>query len=219
MRKRISEKLQSIEGRIAEAAERSGRVASDVKLIPVTKSVGVEEARILVELGWPELGENRIEVARPKIEALGPDVHWHMIGHIQRRKVRDTAALFNRVDSVDRLGLAEGLEVRCAALSKVLDVLLQVNVSGEETKGGFAPESVGDALAKIRGMAHLRVLGLMTMAPAVDDPEEARPVFSRLRELGEALGLGVLSMGMTNDFEVAVEEGATEVRIGTALFS
>ncbi len=219
MRNRISDNIKGIEARIAEAAQRSGRVASDVKLIPVTKSVGVEEARVLVELGQRELAENRIEVARPKIEALGAEVHWHMIGNIQRRKAREVAALFDRVDSVDRLRLAEELESRCAALGKVLDVLLQVNVSGEETKGGFSPNAVGEALDEIRGMAHLRVLGLMTMAPAVSDPEETRPFFSRLRELGEAEGLEVLSMGMTNDFEVAVEEGATEVRIGTALFN
>ena len=218
MRNKISENIHSIEGRIARAAERAGRAPGGIKLIPVTKSVGEEEARILVELGYAELGENRVETARPKIEALGADVRWHMIGHIQRRKAREVVALFDRVDSVDRLDLAAELEKRCGAAGKTLDVLLQVNVSGEESKGGFTGESIQDALEKISGMPHLRVMGLMTMAPIVDDPEEARPVFARLRELAETLGLKELSMGMTNDFEVAVEEGATEVRIGTAIF-
>ena len=218
MRNKISENIHSIEGRIARAAERAGRAPGGIKLIPVTKSVGEEEARILVELGYTALGENRVETARPKIEALGPDVRWHMIGHIQRRKAREVVALFDRVDSVDRLDLAAELEKRCGAAGKTLEVLLQVNVSGEESKGGFTGESVQDALEKINGMPHLRVMGLMTMAPIVDDPEEARPVFARLRELAETLGLKELSMGMTNDFEVAVEEGATEVRIGTAIF-
>ncbi len=218
MRNRISENIRSIEGRIARAAERAGRDPRDIRLIPVTKSVGEEEARILVELGCSELGENRVEVARPKIEALGPGVRWHMIGHIQRRKAREVVALFDRVDSVDGLELAAELEKRCEAAGKTLDVLLQVNVSGEESKGGFTGESVQAAFEKVGDMAHLHVVGLMTMAPIVDDPEEARPVFARLRELAEAMGLKELSMGMTNDFEVAVEEGATEVRIGTAIF-
>ena len=218
MRNKISENIQRIERQIAQAVDRAGRAAGGVRLIPVTKSVGEEESRILVELGYTDLGENRIETARPKIEALGPDIRWHMIGHVQRRKAREVARLFDRVDSVDRLELAEALEKHCAASGKTLDVLLQVNVAGEESKGGFTGESIQDALEKISGMPHLRVLGLMTMAPIVDDPEEARPVFARLRELAEALGLSELSMGMTNDFEVAVEEGATEVRIGTAIF-
>ncbi|MCH8204421.1 MAG: YggS family pyridoxal phosphate-dependent enzyme [Candidatus Hydrogenedentes bacterium] len=218
MRNKISENIQSIEERIARAAGRAGRAARDVKLIPVTKSVGEEEARILVGLGYTDLGENRIETARPKIDALGPGVRWHMIGHVQRRKAREVARLFDRVDSVDRLQLAEALEKHCAEAGKTLDVLLQVNVSGEESKGGFTQASIRDAIEVVRALPHLRVQGLMTMAPIVDDPEEARPLFARLRELAKGLGLAELSMGMTNDFEVAIEEGATEVRIGTAIF-
>ncbi len=218
MRNTISENIQSIEARITRAADRAGRVARDITLIPVTKSVGEEKARILVDLGYTDLGENRIDAARPKIEALGPGVRWHMIGHVQRRKAREVALLFDRVDSVDRLELAEALEKHCAALGKTLEVLLQVNVSGEETKSGFTQESIQEAFERIRALPHLRVQGLMTMAPNTDDPEETRPFFVRLRESAEALGLKELSMGMTNDFEVAVEEGATEVRIGTAIF-
>ena len=219
MRKRISENIQRIEQRIEQAAMRAGRSPGDVTLIPVTKSVGVEEARILLELGYTELGENRVENARKKIEALSPDLRWHMIGHIQRRKAREVVELFDRVDSVDRFELAEELEKRCAGVHKQLDVLLQVNISGEATKGGFGPDELKPALEKIEDFPHLHVRGLMTMAPNVEDVEETRPVFARMRDLAKTLKLDVLSMGMTNDFEVAIEEGATEVRIGTALFN
>ena len=141
-----------------------------------------------------------------------------MIGHVQRRKAREVVRLFDCVDSVDRLELAEALEKHCAASGKTLEILLQVNVSGEETKSGFTQKSLQEAFEVIGALPHLRVQGLMTMAPNVDDPEEVRPLFARLRESAEVLGLQELSMGMTNDFEVAVEEGATELRIGTAIF-
>ncbi len=218
MRNKIDENIQRIERKIARAASRAGRAAGGVKLIPVTKSVGEGEARILAELGYTELGENRLETARPKIEALGPDLRWHMIGHVQRRKAREVVRLFDRVDSVDRLELAEALEKHCAVAGKTLDILLQVNVSEEESKSGFTQESILEVFEAIRVLPHLRVQGLMTMAPSTDDPEDVRPFFAGLRKKAEALGLKELSMGMTNDFEVAVEEGATEVRIGTALF-
>ncbi len=211
--------LARIRARMDAAARRAGRSPGDVHLIPVTKSVGVEEVRILVELGYRELGENRVDAALPKIQVLGSAVRWHMIGHVQRRKARDVAAHFGRVDSMDRMDLAEAFEQRCAAAGKTLPVLIEVNVSGEASKGGFAPADVPGAVETIRQrMPHLRVEGLMTMAPLVDDPEQTRPVFAALRDLAHGLGLRELSMGMTNDFEVAIEEGATEVRIGTAIF-
>ncbi len=214
----IRTNLAHIEARIAAAAKRAGRSAGEVRLIPVTKTVGIEECRILRELGYTHLGENRIENAEGKIAALGPPVEWHMVGHVQRRKAREVAALFSRVDSVDRLELAEALEARSAALAKKLPVLLEVNVSGEDAKSGFAPAELPQALDTIRGMPHLIVEGLMTLAPLVDNPEQVRPVFRALRELAAGLGLKALSMGMSNDYEVAIEEGATEVRIGTAIF-
>ena len=142
-----------------------------------------------------------------------------MVGHVQRRKVREVVELFDRVDSVDRLVLAESLDRVCGEAGKVMPVLLEVNVSGEAAKGGFTPEALPEALDRIREMSHLRVEGLMTMAPLVDDAELTRPVFAGLRELAERCGLKKLSMGMTNDYEVAVEEGATQVRIGTAFFA
>ncbi len=214
----IRANLARIKARIAAAAQRAGRAPAEVRLIPVTKTVGVEECRILREQGYTHLGENRVENAGDKIAALDPSMHWHMIGHVQRRKAREVASLFQRVDSLDRLELAEALEARCAALAKKMPVLLEVNVSGEKAKSGFAPADLPAALETIRGMPHLIIEGLMTMAPLVDDPEETRPVFRALRELAAKLGLKALSMGMSNDYVVAIEEGATEVRIGTAIF-
>jgi hypothetical protein len=146
------------------------------------------------------------------------DVHWHMIGQVQRRKARDVVARFDCIHAVDRLKLAQSLDARCAETGRQMQVFVEVNVSGEEAKAGLPPEQLPEALAAIRGLKHLDVEGLMTMAPLVDDPEATRPVFSALRRLAGEHGLPRLSMGMTNDFEVAVEEGATDVRIGTALF-
>jgi len=214
----IRANLARIEARIAAAAQRAGRAAGDVRLIPVTKTVGARECRILKDLGYTHLGENRVENAEEKIEVIGAGVTWHMIGHVQRRKAREVAQWFGRVDSVDRIELADSLEARSAALGKKLPVLLEVNVSGEESKSGFTPEQLAEAVEHVRGLPHLVVEGLMTMAPLVDDPEQARPVFRGLRELAAKHGLTVLSMGMSNDYEIAIEEGATEVRIGTAIF-
>lgn len=215
----IRDNLDRLTGRIADAAARAGRSPESVRLVPVTKSVGTAAIDALRALGHTEFAENRVETARPKIETLGTGLRWHMVGKIQRRKARDVAAVFDRVDSVDRLALAEELEKRCAAIDKVLPVLLQVNVAGEEAKSGVAPSEVGETLERMQKMRRLRVEGLMTMAPNYGNSEETRPVFARLRALAERYGLGVLSMGMSNDFEVAVEEGATEVRIGTAIFN
>lgn len=218
IRSRIARNLEEVRARIAASAERAGRGPADVRLVAVTKAVGVEEARVLADLGVTDLGENRVPGAQEKIGAVGRGVRWHMIGNVQRRKARDVAALFDTVDSVDRLSLAEALDQRCAEQGRELDVLLEVNVSGEEAKHGFAPGNVAEALRRMAQLQRLHVRGLMTMAPFVDDPETVRPVFSHLRRLADELGLPEVSMGMTNDFEVAVEEGATQVRIGTALF-
>lgn len=214
-RPQIEENLRRIRERIAAAARRAGRNPESVRLVAVTKSVGLEEVRSLAELGVRDLGESRVEQARPKIEGLKAPAHWHMIGSVQRRKARDVAVLFDCVHSVDRLELAEALDRHAG---KPLDVLVEVNVSGEASKHGLVPDEVLAALAAFAKLPNLRVLGLMTMAPLVDDPEEVRPVFVGLRRLAERFGLPELSMGMSNDFEVAVEEGATMVRIGTALF-
>ena len=218
LRETIGRNLDSVRQRIERAAQRAGRSAHDVRLVAVTKTVGLKEICILCEMGVTDLGENRLEVATPKIERFEGEATWHMIGSIQRRKARDVAALFNRADSIDRIELAEALDRRCEALGKRMPILLEVNVSGETQKHGFSPEELEATLEAMAAFEHLDVQGTMTMAPFVADPESTRPVFAALRELTQRVGLKELSMGMTNDFEVAVEEGATQVRIGTALF-
>jgi hypothetical protein len=218
MQQKIARNLSDILQRMAAAAERGGRAPEDVRLLPVTKTVGVVEVRILHELGIPAFGENRVETARAKIESLAGAVRWHMIGSIQRRKVKDVVALFDCAEAVDRLELAETLQRRCEEQDKRLPILLEVNVSGESAKHGFAPSEVAESLRQIRAFDRLTVEGLMTMAP-FDAPEPVlRSTFRGLRELAETLGLRELSMGMTDDFEIAIEEGATQVRIGRALF-
>ncbi|MCX5757622.1 MAG: YggS family pyridoxal phosphate enzyme, partial [Candidatus Hydrogenedentes bacterium] len=157
--------------------------------------------------------ENRVEDARSKIEAVTEPVTWHMIGSVQRRKAHDVAALFQCVDSVDRLELAETLDQRTGEAGKILPVLVEVNVSGEEAKHGFTEDTLESALQRIGQMRYIQVQGLMTMAPLVDAPETVRPVFARVRRLADRFGLVERSMGMSNDFEVAVEEGARPLRL------
>lgn len=215
---RIRANTASVRARIGEAAQRAGRSPASVTLLPVTKTVGVEEIDVLKSLGFHVFGENRVDVARPKIEHFGEAIQWHMVGRIQRRKARDVVELFSRVDAVDRIPLAEALSKRAVEQGKTLEVLLEMNVSGEDAKAGFSPLDLPEALDAIRALPALSVRGLMTMAPYTEDVETTRPVFAALRKLADTLQLSTLSMGMTNDFEVAIEEGATEVRIGTALF-
>ncbi|HOV75831.1 MAG TPA: YggS family pyridoxal phosphate-dependent enzyme [Candidatus Hydrogenedentes bacterium] len=215
---RIRMNLAAIQKRITEAANRAQRPPDSIRLIAVTKTVSLAEVRILLDLGIRDFGENRVEDARGKIEAAAAPATWHMIGSVQRRKTRDVVALFDCVDSVDRLELAETLDQRAGEAGKIMPVLVEVNVSGEETKHGFTPETIESALQRMAQLRYIQVQGLMTMAPLVDNPEIVRPVFARLRELADRFGLPERSMGMSNDFEVAVEEGATQVRIGTALF-
>jgi pyridoxal phosphate enzyme (YggS family) len=204
--------------RIARAAERAGRRPADVLLIGVSKTVEVERIRAAVAAGVTALGENRVQEAKAKVDELGRPAAWHLIGHLQTNKVKDALELFDVIHSVDRLELARELDRRAAARDKVVDALLQVNVAAEASKGGVGPEAVGEALDAIGKLAHLRVRGLMTIPPEAERPEDARPWFRRLRELAERHGLPELSMGMSGDFEVAVEEGATMVRVGTAIF-
>lgn len=216
---RIRLNVSAIQKRIAAAACRANRSPEDVQLIAVTKTVSLAEVRILLDLGIRHFGENRIENARDKIESITAPVTWHMIGSIQRRKARDVAALFQTVDSIDRLELAETLDQRAGEIGKILPVLVEVNVSGEASKHGFSADTLESALQRMAQMRYIHVQGLMTMAPLIDDPEAVRPVFARVRQLAERFGLPECSMGMSNDFEVAIEEGATQVRIGTALFT
>ena len=215
----IERNVTAIRKQMEAAAVRAGRNPEDVKLIAVTKSVGASQVEALYACGVRAFGENRLPGV-PDKQAMAPRdlVEWHMVGNLQRRKARDVVGLFDWVDSIDRLKLAETLQRRCEEQDCQLRVLLEVNVSGETTKHGVVPEEVEGLLAAIRSLDRLSVEGVMTMAPLADDPEDVRPVFARLRHLAEDHGVPERSMGMSNDFEVAIEEGATQVRIGTALF-
>ena len=226
----LSDNLKHVQDRIANAAAWAGRDVSTITLVAVSKTHPVEDLLAAYELGVRHFGENRVEEASVKLPAFkqaisDPTVVAHMIGHIQSRKAEDVAALFDRVHSVDSVKLAQRL-ARFAM--KPLPILLEVNVSGEESKYGFdgaRRSELFSAVAAISQLPQLRLDGLMTMAPLVENPEEARPVFRALRELRAeiaarypAITLPHLSMGMTDDFEVAIEEGATLVRVGRAIF-
>lgn len=212
----IASNLDRVRERVARAAERAGRRPQDVLLIGVSKTVDIERIRAAVAAGVPALGENRVQEAKAKVEALGHPVDWHLIGHLQTNKVRDALAVFDVIHSLDRLELARELDRRAGG--PPVRVLVQVNVAGEASKGGFGPDGVAAALDEIRRLPGLRVLGLMTIPPAVADAEAARPWFRLLADLAKRAGLAELSMGMSADFEVAIEEGATMVRVGTAIF-
>ena len=225
----LATRLLAIRQRIAEAAARVNRSPDEIQLVAVSKTIPVEVLREAYALGLRVFGENRVQEAQEKIAALAlPDVRWELIGHLQTNKAGRAAELFARVQSVDSLRLAQALAARAAALGKTLPVLLEVNVAGEASKSGFAPDAVIEAARQIAALPALRPGGLMTIAPLVDDPEVVRPVFRALRVLRERLreevplsgagGWGDLSMGMSDDFEVAIEEGATLIRLGRALF-
>lgn len=230
----LQDRLASVKQRIAQAARRSGRDPAEVTLVAVTKTLPVDAIVQAYALGLRDFGENRVEEAQDKLPAVqaclpspAAPPRFHMIGHVQSRKARDVAALFDIVHSVDSLKLAGKLSRALAAGPRALPILLECNVSGEASKYGFQPYAAGfwadvEALLALPG---LQLEGLMTMAPVVDEPEQARPVFAALRRLGQALAARFgaacaqqLSMGMTDDFEVAIEEGATMVRVGRALF-
>lgn len=214
----IEANLATVRERIRVAATKAGRSPGSVRLVAVTKTVGPVEVKALHDSGIRDFGENRLEHAQAIISESPVPATWHMIGPVQRRKARDVAKAFACVDSIDRVEAAEALNKWAKELDKTLAVLVEVNVSGEPSKHGFGPHELPAALDAMQVFESLRVDGLMTMAPWVEDPEDTRPLFARLRELAAAHGLRELSMGMSNDYEVAVEEGATQVRIGTALF-
>jgi pyridoxal phosphate enzyme (YggS family) len=210
--------LERVRERVARAAGRAGRRAEDVLLVAVSKTVEVERIREAIAAGVPALGENRVQEARGKIAELGRPVPWHLIGHLQTNKVKEALALFDLIHSIDRIELARECDRRARERRSAVDVLVEVNVAGEASKGGVAPDAVAEMLDAIARLSSLRVRGLMAIPPAAERPEEARQWFQALRKLGERHGLAELSMGMSGDFEVAIEEGATMVRVGTAIF-
>jgi pyridoxal phosphate enzyme (YggS family) len=220
----IAKNLEEVRAAIASAARRAGRDPGSVRLVAVSKTVDLERIRAAIDAGQELFGENYLQEARDKIAALGRRVGWHLVGHLQSNKARGAVELFDLIHAVDRGKLAGALDAAAARLGKVQDVLIQVNQGGEATKFGVAPEAAPALLKEVACLPHLRVLGLMTMPPWFPDPEAARPYFRALRELRDhlrgltGLPLAELSMGMSGDFAVAVEEGATLVRVGTAIF-
>lgn len=223
---RLARTLPELQDRVARAAERSGRSAAEVRIVAVSKGHPLAAVRAALEAGISDLGENRVGEFTDKAARLGDEasVRWHFIGHIQSRKTGPVAQAADLVHSVDRLKLAGRLSRDAEQAGRVLPVLVQVNTSGEDSKGGFAPAEAEDALADLLELPGLDVRGLMTMAPFTTDEAVLRSTFRRLRELNERLGTSPayrgteLSMGMSNDFEIAVEEGSTLIRVGTALF-
>ncbi len=214
----IARNLQQVRERIAAACDRAGRTPDDVTVIAISKGFPAAFVEDAVRAGVADIGENRVQEAQSKFEELsgrGVNPRWHLVGHLQTNKVRTVLALFDIIHSVDSLRLAQVIDRQATT---TVPVLIEVNVAGEATKYGFAPGEVAAAREKIASLPRLEVEGLMTVAPMVSDPQDVRSVFRRLRELRDALGLRHLSMGMTDDFEVAVEEGATMVRIGRAIF-
>lgn len=219
--------LEEIHQRMADAAVACGRSPETVKLVAVSKTVNADRVAVAIDAGVSILGENYIQEAREKFNALSDrSVHWHFIGHLQSNKAKYAVRMFDLIHSVDSFKLANALDKAARKIGKVQDILIQVNISGEETKTGIDETDAIDLLTRIADLENVRVNGLMTLPPFFDSPEEARPFFRQLAQLTRKIedrnisGVQMkdLSMGMTGDFEVAIEEGATLVRIGTAIF-
>jgi len=196
----IRANLDRVRERVAKAAERAGRRPSDVLLVGVSKTVEVARIRRAIEAGVPALGENRVQEAKEKVAEIGRPVPWHLI------------------DSLDRLDLAKELDKRARARGRAIDTLVEVNVAGEASKGGVGPDGLGELLDAVAALSSVKVRGLMAIPPEAKEPEDSRVWFRALRKLAERYGVTQLSMGMSGDFEVAIEEGATLVRVGTAIF-
>jgi pyridoxal phosphate enzyme (YggS family) len=223
----LKEHIQQIQTRIAAAAEKAGRRPEEVRLVAVSKTKPVAGIQDALDAGLTLFGENYIQEAREKISALADTAaRWHFIGHLQSNKAKYAVKLFDLIHSVDSLKLARQLNKQAAKIDKVQPVLVQVNISAEATKSGTSSAQAVDLITQMSALEHLAVKGLMTMPPFFDDPERARPYFRELRQLRDHIrGLALpgvamdeLSMGMTGDFEAAIAEGATLVRIGTAIF-
>ena len=220
----LAANLNSIRQRIADSCARARREPASVTLVAVSKGQSPQVVREAADLGLALFGENKVQEAKAKISMCPGRLHWHMIGHLQSNKCRDAVHFFEMIESVDSLALAVELNLCCEKAAKRMPVLVEINIAGEASKFGWRPEILLAELDQLNALPRLEIHGLMTMAPWSPEPEKVRPVFRRLRELREQceerLGapLEHLSMGMSGDFEVAIEEGATMVRLGTALF-
>lgn len=222
----IKKLLEEIHKRISDAAKRSGREPGEVFLLGVTKGIDIKRIEEAIDAGLKTFGESRVQEALPKIKTLGKSASWHFIGHLQKNKVKYIVGEVELIHSVDSIILSEEIDKRSKKRGVVQKILIEVNVSGEKDKFGFPPEEVIRSVEEIRHLENISLCGLMTIPPYSEDPEDSRPYFQKLRELRlevietfpDLYEFKELSMGMSNDFEVAIEEGSTIVRIGTAIF-
>jgi len=222
----IAENLKSVTQRIARSCEKVGRSPGDVTLICVTKEASISQVEEALGAGAKNLGENRVQGLVAKHKIAGDRAAWHLVGHLQTNKVKDAVKIASLIHSVDSIRLAKEIDKEAARIGKVQDILIQLNTSGEKTKFGLAPDTVQDFIKEVAIYNNISIKGLMTIAPEVADPEIVRPYFRKLKELSDEINdprstihdPRILSMGMTNDFEVAIEEGSTMVRIGRAIF-
>ena len=222
----IKNNLEIIREKIKKAAFKANRKPEEIKLVAVTKTATIEQIKEAISAGVKIIGENKVQEAKEKYQILSADIEWHLVGHLQTNKVKYAIEIFDCIHSVDSIKLAQEIDKRSLQFGKTTNVLLEVNVSGEETKYGIKPEEVEPFLKEISEFSRIRVRGLMTIAPIAEDKEEVRPYFRKLRELSEEIKnkniknvkMDYLSMGMTEDFEVAIEEGANMVRIGRGIF-
>jgi PLP dependent protein len=223
-------RLNGVRDRIARAAHRAGRDQASVRLVAVSKTFSIDHIRLVADSGQPEFGENKVQEGVAKIRApqlrRSPPLRWHLIGHLQSNKVRKAVESFDVIHSIDSASLLQKVNEAAGQAGRRIDVLIQVDLASEPTKHGAVPGSVESIVRQAEDCLAVRLIGLMTLPPAVDDPEHARPYFAALRDLRDRLTAGAngatflseLSMGMSHDFEIAIEEGATMVRVGSAIF-
>jgi hypothetical protein len=222
----VAENLSAVRERMVKAAARVGRDPESIVLVAVTKTVPVEQIRAAIAAGQRVFGENRVQEAHDKVQALGHDVQWHLIGHLQRNKVKFVGDLFDLIHSVDSLPVVQEIDRRLTRQGQVMPILMQVNIGDETTKSGVAPAATLTLVQEMAALSHVAIRGLMCIPPALEDPEAVRPYFAQLRALAAQIdqahlpnvAMTELSMGMSHDFEVAIEEGATMVRVGSAIF-
>lgn len=222
----LKENITNLKQKIAEAAAKSGRKLEDVTLIGVTKTISVEVINQAVELGVTQLGENKVQEAQSKVALVSSDVKWHLIGHLQRNKAKTAVKIFSMIQSVDSLELGLEIDKRAAQIDKIIDILVQINIGNEPQKSGVEAEKAPELIRDLAKLHNLRIKGLMAIAPLVQDPEQARPYFKKMKQIFDEIArqdidnveMKYLSMGMTHDFAVAIEEGANMVRIGTGIF-
>lgn len=222
----IKENLEEINEKIKIAAEKSGRKREDILLLGVTKTIDVERIKEMISCGVNSLGENKVQEVMDKYDAIGKGVDWHLIGHLQTNKVKYIVDKVKLIHSVDSLKLAEEIDKRAKQHNIIAEILIELNIAGEESKHGIKPEEAVELCEKIAKLENVKIRGLMTVAPFVENPQENREYFAQMRKLFidirnkniDNIDMTYLSMGMTNDYEVAIEEGANIVRIGTGIF-